>query len=295
LCARNNLRPLFKPSIIGCPIPARLVRTVGSCWLSFNRSEDIVCSRPLQSKLPCLDFLFVLLLIAASGAFAQTIRVDTSHPVNSLIPNQSLGAGIDRLPSAAVGRLFTPAAVNKILTSGWQPVTYRQNTELFVEAWHWNPNGVWSDPSGKGYFTGNAIPAEMIQHSYGYPLPHRGFTRNEGTGTTGYSRLTDGDLNTYWKSNPYLAKAFTGEDDSLHPQWVVVDLATTQPINAIRIAWADPYARHYLVQYWTGDDPMKQPTRGAWVTFPGGLINNGQGGAVALQLRLCWFVFCASG
>ena len=229
------------------------------------------------------EFLFLPVVLALCSV-AQVIQVDTTRSVNSLIPNQNLGAGIDRLPSAAVEKLFTPAAVSKILTSGWQPVTYRQNTELFVEAWHWNPKGTWSDPSGAGYFTGDATPAEPIQHSYGYPLPHRGFTRNEGTGTTGYSRLTDGDLNTYWKSNPYLTKAFTGEDDSLHPQWVVVDLATAEPINAIRIAWADPYARHYLVQYWTGEDPMKQPTRGSWLTFPGVAVSKGAGGMVTLHL-----------
>jgi hypothetical protein len=223
-------------------------------------------------------------LFASSTTSAQTIRVDITRAVNSLIPNQALGAGIDRLPSAAVEKLFTPEAVSKILTAGWQPVTYRQNTELFVEAWHWNPKGTWSDLSGKGYFTGDSTPAETIQHSYGYPLPRRGFTRNDGTGTVGYSRLTDGDLNTFWKSNPYLTKAFTGEDDSVHPQWVTLDLATTQPIDAIRIAWADPYARRYLVQYWTGDDPIKQPTKGTWLTFPGGAVTEGKGGTVTLQL-----------
>ena len=232
----------------------------------------------------CASYLALLIALLVAPGLAQTIRVDITRPVNTLIPNQNLGAGIDRLPSAAVEKLFTPAAVNKILTSGWQPVTYRQNTELFVEAWHWNPKGTWSDPAGNGYFTGDATPGEPIQHSYGYPLPHRGFTRNEGTGTTGYSRLTDGDLNTYWKSNPYLAKTFTGEDDLLHPQWVVVDLATPQLINAIRIAWAYPYAREYLVQYWTGEDPMKQPTHGAWVTFPAGAVIDGRGGTATIQL-----------
>jgi hypothetical protein len=101
---------------------------------------------------------------------------------------------------------------------------------------------------------------------------------------TGYSRLTDGDTETYWKSNPYLSKAFTGEDDSLHPQWVVVDLAKPQDINAIRIHCADPYARQYLVQYWTGLDAVHEATKGSWVTFPGGVVTNGTGGATTLQL-----------
>ena len=231
-----------------------------------------------------MQALVVVVSTAHSTAYAQTIRVDTSHPTNSFIPNQALGAGIDRMPAAAVEKYFSQPALDSVLSAGWQPVSYRQNTELAVEAWHWNPEGTWSDPAGKGYFTGSTSPADMIRHSYGYPLPHRGFTRNEGTETNGFSRMTDGDLNTYWKSNPYLSKAFTGEEDSLHPQWVVIDLATAQPINAIRIAWAEPYARQYLVQYWTGENPIKFPVKGAWAAFPAGVVTNGKGGTVTLQL-----------
>ena len=225
-------------------------------------------------------------LIQLSTSYAQTIRVDAApdHATNSFIPTQALGAGIDRMPAAAVEKYFGQPALPAVLAAGWQPVTYRQNTELAVEAWHWNPQGTWSDPSGKGYFTGSATPTETIKHSYGYPLPHRGFTRNEGTETQGFSRMTDGHLNTYWKSNPYLSKAFTGEDDSLHPQWVVIDLATPQPVNALRIAWGDPYAKQYLVQYWTGEEAIKQPTKGSWVAFPAGVIANGKGGTVTLPL-----------
>ena len=167
----------------------------------------------------------------------------------SFVPNQALGAGIDRLGATAVEKLFTRPAIDRVLAAGWQTVSYRQNTELHVEAWHWNPQGTWSDPGGKGYFTGSASPGEPIEHSYGYPLPHRGVTRNDGTDANGYSRLTDGDLATYWKSNPYLTTAFTGEDDSLHPQWVTLDLANSPPVNAVRIAWSEPFARRYAVQY----------------------------------------------
>ena len=227
------------------------------------------------------------LVFGSSSLFtllAQTIRVDISRPVNTFVPTQALGAGIDRMPSAAVEKYFTQSALESILAAGWQTVSYRQNTELAVEAWHWNPQGTWSDPAGKGYFTGSVTPGEAILHSYGYPLPHRGFTRNEGTETRGFSRMTDGDLNTYWKSNPYLAKKYTGQDDSAHPQWVVLDLAVPQMINALRIAWAEPYARQYVVQYWTGDEAIKQPTKGAWVMFPLGSVANGKGGTETLTL-----------
>ena len=222
----------------------------------------------------------------ACASRAQTIRVDATpdHLTNTFSPARALGAGIDRLPPGATDKLFIEPTIEKVLSAGWQTVSYRQNTELHIEAWHWNPQGSWSDPGGKGYFTGSATPGEPIRHSYAYPLPHRGVTHDDGTDMVGYSRLTDGDLNSYWKSNPYLTQAFTGEDDSLHPQWVFLDFSAPHPITAIRIAWADPYARRYLVQYWTGEDPIKKPTLGIWQTFPGGAVTEGKGGAAVLQL-----------
>jgi hypothetical protein len=227
--------------------------------------------------------IFLALAVFTPLTSAQTIRVDITpdHATNSFRPTEALGAGVDRIPRAATDKIFTEPMLKQILSAGWQTVTYRQNTELFVEAWHWNPQGTWSQPGDKGYFVGNATPTEFIRHSFGYPLPHAGFSRPDGTS---YSRLTDGDTGTYWKSNPYLTKAFTGEDDRLHPQWVVADMASPQQINAIRIAWAEPFARQYLVQYWTGQDPVNYPTKGAWLTFPGGAITNGTGGEAAIQL-----------
>ena len=229
----------------------------------------------------------ILVGMTAPFAHAQSIHVDAtpSHATNSIKPSETLGAGIDRLPYGAADKLFVDDTINQILSAGWQTVTYRQNTELHMEAWHWNPQGTWSDPAGKGYFTGNAAPGtEMIRHSYGYPLPHRGVTRDDGTDTEGYSRLTDGDENSYWKSNPYLAKAFTGEDDSLHPQWVFLDLSSKQDVTAIRIAWAEPFATNYAVQYWTGEDPIRKPAQGSWQAFPSGVVTNGKGGNATLQL-----------
>jgi len=234
---------------------------------------------------PAVAFLF--LASFACTAWAQNIVVDVtpSHVTNTIRPSEAVGAGIDRIPYGAADKLFVDPTVKQVLAAGWQTVTYRQNTELHMEAWHWNPQGTWSDPAGKGYFTGSATPsAELIRHSYGYPLPHRGVTRDDGTDTEGYSRLTDGDANTYWKSNPYLSATFTGENDALHPQWVIVDLANRHEVDAIRIEWAEPYALRYVVQYFTGGDPIKKPTEGVWQTFPGGIVTEGKGGAVVLHL-----------
>jgi hypothetical protein len=253
---------------------------------SDELAKDRWRRRHLAAAWAKLALFFVLAYALPVASNAQTIRVDATpdHVTNSIAPTRALGAGIDRLPEGATDKLFVEPTMKQVLSAGWQTVSYRQNTELHIEAWHWNPQGSWSDPAGKGYFTGNATPGDPIRHSYGYPLPHRGVTHDDGTDMVGYSRLTDGDLNSYWKSNPYLTQAFTGEDDSLHPQWVFMDFAAPQMISAVRIAWAEPYARKYLVQYWTGEDPIKKPTLGIWQTFPGGTIVDGKGGSVVLQL-----------
>src|ERR1700757_5151388 len=233
---------------------------------------------------------FILCSVVTSSVpgAAQTVTVDKppSHVANRFIPQYALGSTVDRVPSNATDVFFRPDQIQKVLSAGWGVISYRQNTDLFVQAWHWNPKGTWSDPAGKGYFTGDKTPTgEMLRHSYGYSLPHRGFTRNGGTEFDGYSRLDDGDSKTYWKSNPYLTSAFTGENDSLHPQWVVIALDKKVSINATRIHWANPYAREFKVQYWVGDgDAMDEQDKGEWKDFPSGTITDGQGGEAAIRL-----------
>jgi len=240
-------------------------------------------------------FLAIGLGIGVFPASAQRIVVDAapSHAVNTFSPFQALGGAIDRLRGGTTKedneknteRLLTGTVLKEMLGAGWQTVTYRQNTELMIEAWHWNPRGTWSNAAKQeGYFTGSAEPTEeKILHSWAYPLPHRGATVGDGNG---WSRLTDGNLKSYWKSNPYLTRAYTGDDDSLHPQWVMIDLGAKVDINAIRIAWADPYAKRYYVQFWTGE---KEPfyngiNLGTWQTFPMGTVTDGRGGTPALKL-----------
>jgi len=233
-------------------------------------------------------FLACVCFWLAARSDAQTVTIDAtpSHVANKFSPLYALGSTVDRVPSNATDMFFRPDQIKQTLSAGWGIISYRQNTDLFVQAWHWNPKGTWSDPAGMGYFVGDAMPTEeMIRHSYGYSLPHRGFTRNNGTEFDGFSRLDDGDVNTYWKSNPYLTRDFTGEDDSLHPQWVVAAFDKKENVNAARIVWAEPYAQGYQVQYWVGDgDAMEEPDKGEWKTFVSGNVKNGKGGTPFLRL-----------
>ncbi len=229
---------------------------------------------------------------------ATLLRVDTSKPVNSFDPDKSLGSSMDELSIPVIDKIYTPEMVRQWLSAGWGPITYRNHTELAIEAWHWNSNGAWSDPEHqRGYFVGDAEPTGFIHDSFGYPLPHRGTTADGGA-SNGYGRLTDGDPATFWKSNPYLTKAFTGEDDGLHPQWIILDLLAPQQLNALRIDWCEPSARAYEVQYWTGVDPMNweaqyapaeglgvsQQAEGRWNSFPHGIVRDGKGGTETLKL-----------
>jgi hypothetical protein len=231
------------------------------------------------------------------------VHAAPNQVVNSFDPDEALATSMDIQSRESIHRIYTPETVNVCLSAGWGPISYRLHTPETIDYWHWNPQGRWSDEANqRGYFVGSSELGEPIRDSFGYSLPHRGCTRNGGT-DRGYSRLTDGDPNTFWKSNPYLAQAFTHEDDSLHPQWIIVDLGEYFDVNAIRIDWCEPSAREYEVQYWVGADPMnwEEPAldstnqggeylpvanqaMGNWVRFPRGAVRDGKGGSVTLKL-----------
>ncbi len=228
--------------------------------------------------------IFSVLLACATDANAQraTIDITSSHVLNRFSPLHALGAGVDRDPLGSTATLYDASTVSQMQTSGYGAVSYRLNTELSVQAWHWNPVGTWSDPAGQGYFVGSSNPAGTIQRSFGFDLTHRGggFQLTGG----GYSRLDDGDTSSYWKSNPYLDQTYTGESNAQHPQWALIDLSAQKAVNGVKIVWGDPYATSYQVQYWTGTDAIYNQGNGDWKTFSAGTITNGKGGTVTLKL-----------
>ena len=194
-----------------------------------------ICKKAVLA-LSLVAFLFFIAhtVSAQNGAqgSGQDIVVDTSHAVNSFSPLRALGGAVDRQFGGTTEEqvdkhtdwVLTDPVLKELLDAGWGTVTYRQNTELQIEAWHWNPRGTWSNASRNKRAISSAArsqPAKRSSTPGRIRFPTAGNTRATDNG---WSRLTDGDLNTYWKSNPYLTKAFTGEDDSLHPQWVMIDL-----------------------------------------------------------------------
>lgn len=213
---------------------------------------------------------------------AGTIRVDAtpSHLINTFDPDSALGSSIDVLSRTGIDKVYTPHIIQESLSAGWGPISYRNNSELRISAWHWTENGTWSDAAHKsGYFTGSSELKEPIKYILPYALPHRGFA-------TSGDRPVPGPNLTYWKSNPYLTSKFTGESDSLHPQWVVVDLKAEKPVNAVRIQWENPYATNYQVEYWAGPADaldFDEGPKGQWKTFSSGEIKAAHGGTVTLK------------
>ena len=218
--------------------------------------------------------------------FAVSALVLANRPVNQCVPTQAIGAGVDGHEQGECARMFTDKNIAEMRSAGFGPLTYRLRTELAGEVWHWNPHGTWSDPVHQcGYWISDDSLAEPINLSYGYRLPRRGNTIDQAN-DDGYSRMADGDQESFWKSNPYLDSHFTGEPSDAHPQWVVIDLDATKPVNSIRIHWGAPFAQQYRVEYWSGEDPMHLHAnrKDAWRPFPNGAVNRGSGGDESVRL-----------
>jgi len=229
------------------------------------------CSAALACALAILGVALTLPVSAAGPTGpalpAQNIVVDLAHPLASFSPEHALGAALDGHERGETAQIYTPANERVMASAGLGPIAYRLRTELGVAAWHWNPIGTWSDRTHHdGYWTSSPTPERPFPFSNGYDLPRRGDTKDQAN-DAGYSRLDDGSLGTFWKSNPYLDPFYTHEP---HPQWVLVDFAYHRPLDAVRIAWGTPYATRLRVQWWQGPEALFQAGHapGRWHDFP---------------------------
>jgi len=199
-----------------------------------------------------------------------TVNITPGRPANRFVPAHALGAGIDGHDKGVTDLQLTPQNIQTMLSAGLKSLTYRLRTELANEVWHWNPQGAWSDASRRqGYWISDFDSQSAISVSYGYRLPRRGNTIDQAN-NEGFSRLDDGDMTSFWKSSPYLDRQFTGESNSLHPQWIVIEFEKPVPINAIRVLWGVPFARRFKVQYGNFDDvsDIALNVPGTWQDFP---------------------------
>jgi len=237
------------------------------------KRRRVALAAALQICCLVICLAFHPIVLGQSRALA-TITIDTSRPANRFTPSHALGAAIDGHEKGTNDLQLNAPNINAMLSAGFKSLTYRLRTELGGDVWHWNPNGSWSDAvHHEGYWVSDGKLGRPIDLSYGYHLPRRGNTIDQAANND-YSRIDDGDTKSFWKSNPYLDREFTGEDNSIHPQWIVIEFEKPVSINALRLVWGEPFARSYRVQYGNFEDVSEITLNwpGAWQDFPLGKV-----------------------
>src|SRR5260370_4321488 len=127
--------------LAGFPFRFQLISVVLVCWAI----TPIAPSAGAQAR-------------ASAPAPAAVVRIDVNpkHILNLFDPDHALGSSVDVLSRSGIDKVYTPHIIQESLSAGWGPITYRNNTELRMAAWHWTENGNWSDAAHKsGYFTGS--------------------------------------------------------------------------------------------------------------------------------------------
>ena len=249
--------------------------TMAVCCIGFVAATGSYAAPKIGSGRPTTE-----------KAFPLSATIATDRCVNKCVPGRILGGGVDGHERGECMRMLSNQNIGEMLSAGLGPLTYRLRTELGGEVWHWNPRGTWSEEGHHcGYWTSSSSIAAPIAISYGYRLPRRGNTIDQAN-NDGYSRISDGDENSFWKSNPYLDPYFTHEAEEAHPQWIVIDLGARKQVNSIRIQWGEPYARQFQVEYWSGNDPMHLhiDQKDEWRPFPQGAVSDCSGGDSTVRL-----------
>lgn len=221
------------------------------------------------------------------------VEIDRARPLNRFRAAQAIGGALDGHEAGETAQIYTQANLRAMGEAGLGAVSYRLRTELGVEAWHLDQAGQWSEPGRQqGYWTSTGRPAGSPPErssaapgpsaaapgvSWGYGLPRRGNTTDQAN-DNGWSRLDDGAVGTFWKSDPYLDRRFTGEPEVAHPQWALVDLGAGRPaVDAVKIAWGAPWATRFRVQRYVGGPDAVALAPGRWVDFPDGVFRGRPG------------------
>ena len=215
------------------------------------------------------------LLVALSSPEILAVRVRSRVVLNRFDPRSALGACVDGGGRGSDGpRSRTARGAGHALGGPWIP--------RLPPAHRAGRRGVALEPAGplqrgRPWLLDfrRPVPDPSIERSWGYRLPRRGDTFDQAN-DDGYSRLTDGDPRSFWKSSPYLGA---------RSQWILVRLPRAQAVDALRVRWAEPHARRLRAEYWEGANPAEidADPEGAWLAFPRGTVSP-RGGEEILRL-----------
>src|SRR6266850_7648526 len=145
----------------------------------LHRRSHLNKQSRVRPPLPHIVWLFVSLAFIIefvnplttkphSQAAMITVWFKPGHPVNRFVPSHAFGAALDGHEKGEVDQMLSPKNVKQMLTAGLRPLSYRLRTELAGEAWHWNPQGSWSEPRKQGYWRSSVSrKTKSISLSYG--------------------------------------------------------------------------------------------------------------------------------
>lgn len=249
--------------------------------------------RALRFTVGTILVVLIVLVESNTNSVAKeltsgTITIDLSdQPISKFRPDATFGAALDGKEQGDLNQIYTTENIRKMRSAGLRKITYRLRTELAIEAWHWSEQGTWSDAQHQqGYWVSSDAREQRVIVSHGYRLPRRGNTTDQAN-DDGYSRLTDGETSTFWKSNPYLDKRYTNDEHEARPQWVVIDFGKLQNINGAKILWGQPYAKSFEFQYWVSDiSDFEITEHGEWRRFPNGSFSQNDGATEVLRLSV---------
>src|SRR5437762_12065458 len=108
------------------------------------RPNTFICAAFANTLSLTIIVLSLLITTVAQTQTASTavatVRVDVTagHEINSFNPDSALGSSIDVLSHNDIDQVYSPHIIQESLSAGWGPITYRNNSELRMAAWHWN-------------------------------------------------------------------------------------------------------------------------------------------------------------
>lgn len=212
----------------------------------------------LEKTILCAGALF-LLTATGQAQIAASITINAvgaGTTVTSFVPIHVFGVNT----AYWVSNTANEAVSAQVMAAGNYFLRYPGGSSS--DDYHWNSTGSYnaSDywvPSGTTYtagFQACEIYRGTTSASYGYP-----------------SNLDDGSTGTTWLSNV--------DTDFPDHQWAYMDLgATNTTVSAVTIAWGNPYAATFVVQYYNGNaTPYSNATETIWTNTSAATVT-GTGG-----------------
>jgi hypothetical protein len=200
----------------------------------FDRLKNLVW----VLALPVL----ALPLTVSAQTLPATITINSGVTVNSFVPISIFGNTTAYWISNTANQAVQP----QVQAAGNYFLRYPGGSSS--DDFHWNGTGSFN---GNGYWVPNGTA-----YSPGFAdfETYRGTTSSYGTA----SHLTDGNSATTWMSNV--------DTDFPNHQWVYIDLgATNITVSAVTIAWGNPHASSFVVQYYNGNNqPNSSPSESIW-------------------------------